>query len=307
MDGPIKNPLKDVDKDIASFQRLSIIEKIGLVSSLIMAIGLLIISGYSFIVDLGNITGLIIDMIFIFMSISSLYFVYNLYRRKIVFETLIDTAFQKGVYNRLEPLIENIAQSHVDTDIILDRMSNIDLKVENVLKERKIEIERKEVYDLEKEFQRPVMVGTSLMFIVKCIFMIIITMAIFMFLVNFNLGNLTPLVSLLIFVLWWVFITNEYGLWKDNSAWLFVFIPTTIIPVSVMVLGNIINYNVLMAVLYALVGIYVFVYYVWAVYTTTGVFPFTMARKLEPEPDKLSSVQQKGILKDFLSEIKSKR
>ncbi len=305
MDKKMENPLKDTEEEIVSFQRLSFFEKIGMVNSLILAIGLLLISIYSFIVDLRNLDRILIDFILIFMSMTSLYFIYNLYRKKIIVETLIDTAFQKGVYNRLESLIGNIAKSHIDADIILDRMSNIDLKVENILKEKGKEIEGEELHDLEKELQRPVMIGTSLIFIIKCMFMIIITMAIFMFLVNFNLGRLTPLVTLSIFILWWIFITNEYDLWKDNSAWLFVFIPVTVVPISVMILGNVVNYNVLMAFSYGGIGIYTLIYYIWAVYTKTGVFPFSKRRKIEPESDKLFSLQQKGIVSDVLSEIKN--
>ncbi len=309
----IENPLKDINEEIVSFQRLSFFEKIGMVSSLIITIGLLFISIYSFIIDLRNLNRIIIDIILIFISGTSLYFINNLYRKKIVIETLIDNAFQKGVYNRLEPLVENIAKSHIDAEVILDRMSNIDLKVENILKERSKEMEgiteeeREKETILGKELQIPVMIGTSLIFIVKCIFMIIVTMAIFMFLVNFNLGRLTPIVTLSIFILWWIFLTNEYNLWKDNSAWLFVFIPVTIVPVSVMILGNIVNYNVLMAALYGGIGIYTIIYYIWAVYTTTGVFPFTKTKRIEQGPEKLFSLQQKGMIKDLLSNIKVKK
>lgn len=307
MNKTMENPLKDTEEEIVSFQRLSFFEKIGMVNSMILAIGLLLISIYSIIVDLRNLDRILIDFILIFMSMTSLYFIYNLYRKKIIVETLIDTAFQKGVYNRLESLIGNIAKSHIDADVILDRMSNIDLKVENILKEKGKGIEGEEIHGIEKELQRPVMIGTSLIFIIKCMFMIIITMAIFMFLVNFNIGRMTPLVTLSIFILWWIFITNEYDLWKDNSAWLFVFIPVTIVPISVMILGNVVNYNVLMAILYGGIGLYILIYYIWAVYTKTGVFPFSKRQKIEPESDKLFSLQQKGIVSDVLSEIKNIR
>lgn len=313
-----ENPLsKIVDRDsesigayIVSFQRLSFFEKIGVISSLIMAVGILIISGFSFIIDFGklNIVNILIDIILIIGSLASLYFVSSIYKRKVVVETLIDTAFQEGVYNRLRPLIENIANSRIDADIILDRMSNIDLKIENILKGQSMKRDDTEVRDVEKyidtEMQRPVMIGTPLGFIFKSIFMIIITMAIFMFLVNFNLGRLTPFVTLSIFILWWIFITNEYSLWKNTSAWLIVFFPIMIVPVSVMILGNLVNYNILMAVLYASIGIYAFVYYLWAIYKTTGVLPFV--RRRIDDDEKFFSSQQKGMLKDMWIEIKKR-
>ena len=301
---------ESIGTDIVSFQRLSFFEKMGIISSLIMAIGILIVSGFSFIIDFGklNSVNILIDLILIIMSLTSLYFMFGIYRRKVIVESLIDTAFQEGVYNRLKPLIENIAHSKVDADIILDRMSNIDIKIENILKEQSLKRDESEVKDMEKlietEMQRPIMIGTPLGFIFKSIFMIIITMAIFMFLVNFNIGRLTPFVTLLIFMLWWVFITNEYSLWKNTSAWLLVFFPIAIIPVSVMILGNLVNYNILMAVLYMSIGIYVFVYYIWAVYKTTGALPFV--RRRIDDNEKFFSSQQKGMLRDMWTDIKKR-
>lgn len=305
---------ESIGADIVSFQRLSFFEKIGIVSSLIMAAGVLIVSGFSFIIDFGklNMVNILIDLILIIGSLTSLYFMFGIYRRKVIIETLIDTAFQEGVYNRLKPLIENIANSRIDADIILDRMSNMDIKIENILKGNILKRDESEVKYVEKyietEMHRPVMIGTPLGFIIKSIFMIIITMAIFMFLVNFNLGRLTPFVTLSIFILWWVFITNEYSLWKNTSAWLIVFFPIAIVPVSVMILGNLVNYNILMAVLYASISIYTFVYYLWTIYTTTGAIPFVKRRMddVTNGEEKFFLSQQKGMLRDMWTGIKKR-
>ncbi len=322
-----KNPLKEIDIDVdissMSFQRLSFFEKIGLVSSSIIAIGISMISTFSFFVDIAKleVVSIIFDLILITMGISSLHFIYGIYSKKIITENLIDTAFQEGIYNRLKPLVENIAQNHIDADIIIDRISGMDLKLQNILKEGSRSIEKdvgadktdREKY-IELELQKPVMIGTSIQFIVKSIFMVVITMAIFMFFVNFNIGNLTPFVSLSIYILWWIFITNEYNLWKETSVWYIVFLPIVIVPVSIMVLGNLLNYNILMAILYTSVGIYAFAYYIWAVYTTTGILPFTgiyKGRTLKDSDTKLFSLQQKGMLeliKDkLMKKIKFKR
>lgn len=316
-----KNPLKeididsDIDSDISamSFQRLSFFEKIGLISSSIFAIGIIVISIFSFFVDFSKleVTSIVFDIILLTMGLSSLYFIYGVYSKKVITEHLIDTAFQEGIYNRLRPLIDNIAQNHIDADIIIDRISDMDLKLQNILKEKSsatsiegdIDVDKTygEKY-IELELKKPVTIGTSIQFIIKSIFMVVMTMAIFMFFVNFNIGNLTPFVSLSIYILWWIFITNEYNLWKEMSAWYIVFLPIIIVPVSIMVLGNLLNYNVLMAILYSSVGIYAFAYYIWAVYTTTGILPFTGADKRQTLRDptlrdtSLFSLQQKGVL-----------
>jgi hypothetical protein len=118
-----------------------------------------------------------------------------------------------------------------------------------------------------------------------------------MFLLNFNLGGITPYAILLVFVLWWGFITNEYNLWRESSAWIMVFFPILVIPVAVMLLANLLNYNVLMATLYLSIGLYTFTYYVWAVYASTGSLPLIETKKQEPNESGFFALQHKGMLK----------
>lgn len=304
----IKNPLLDsADEDMTKMPiRLSFFEKIGLVSVSIIFIGIAILSGFSLIIDIFvklNFLSVLIDVFVLTMCIAAIYFVFNIIRKKIVTELLIDTAFQHGVYNRLQSLIGNIAQAQVGTDVVIDRIDNLDKKVENILKERREEKHEAPGKDFLQEY---ISLGTSVKFVIKTIFMIIVTMAIFMFLVNFNLGRITPYASLSIFVLWWLFITNEYYLWKYTGAWTFAILPIMTIPVVVIIMANLTNYNVLMAVLYLSLSFYIVIYYIWAIYVTTGSIPF-----IKPTPDEKSekmdgffALQQKGMLSEIFEEMK---
>lgn len=302
----MKNPLIDVNEDVSirPFRHFSFFEKIGLFSALVILLVILVISAFSFYVDLFikfRFLYVLIDLSVIIMCLGAMFFISNAFRRKIITDLLIDSAFQDGIYTRLQPLIEKIAQSHIDANIILDRISNMDLKIQNIQKERYTR--DTESADLMKE---PITVGTSIKFAIKTIFLIILTMAIFMFLVNFNLGSITPYSVLLIFIIWWGFITNEYNLWKESSSWTMVFFPILIIPVMVMLLNNLLNYNVMMAILYLSVGSYAFVYYLWAIYATTGSLPFMPSRKQEAEEDSFFAQQQKGIIKELLDATSSR-
>lgn len=305
----IKNPLLDsADEDMSRMPiQLSFLEKMGLVSVSIIFVGIAILSVFSLIIDIFvklNFFSILIDVFVLIMCVAAIYFVFNIIRKKIVTEALMDTAFQHGVYNRLQTLVGNIAQTQVGTDVVIDRIDHLDKKVENILKER-----RYEKYDgsVGKEFlQEHISLGTSVKFVIKSIFMLIVTMAIFMFLVNFNLGNVTPYASLSIFVLWWLFITNEYSLWNYTGAWSFAVLPILIIPVTIIILANLMNYNVLMALLYLSLAIYIVVYYIWAIYVTTGSIPF-----LKPRPDEKSekidgffALQQKGMISEIFEEVK---
>ena len=292
----IKNPLLDVNEDVSirPFEHYSFFDKIGVASALILSMAILLMSIISFYIDFvkSNYLYTLIDLIIFVFSLGAVYFVLNAFKKRVITDILIDTAFQEGVYSRLAPLVENIAESHVDTNIILDRMSNIDKKVENILKEQYArDIKPGEI------LQEPIAVATSIKFAIKSIFLIVVTMAAFMFLLNFNLAGITPYAILLVFVVWWGFITNEYNLWKESSAWAMVFFPILVIPVAVMLLANLLNYNVLMATLYLSVGLYTITYYVWAVYASTGSLPLIETKKQEPVESGFFALQHKGMLK----------
>lgn len=314
----IKNPLVDLDEDISKIPiEFSYFEKVGLISLCIISIGILAFACLSLFIDIfikTDFLSVFVDMTIIILCVAGIYFVINTFKRKMVTEMLIDTAFQEGVYNRMESLIENIATAQIGTDIVLDRISKIDLKVENILKEKKqgpVEYEYRKCFgDLMEE---SISLGTTFKFVIKAIFLIVITMAVFMFLVNFNLGRITPYATLSIFIIWWIFITNEYSLWEDMSAWTMVFMPILVVPITVMILSNLLNYNVLIAILYSLLGLYSFLYYIWAVYVATGSIPFVTTKinrfeesESESESEKRGEFfasQQKGIFQEVIEVV----
>ncbi len=308
----IKNPLLDlVDEDISRMSiPLSFFEKVGLASALIMSTIIFILSGFSLFIDIFvrlNFLSILIDISVMMFCLAIVYFIFNILRKKIVTEALVDTAFQYGVYTRLQSLVENIAHAQVGTDVMIDRISGLDMKVENILKERKYDGDyrgggnRNRIGIMEES----VALGTSVKFVIKVMLMIVVTMATFMFLLNFSVSILTPYASLLIFVLWWLFITNEYMLWKETNAWIMVLFPIIVVPVTVMILTNILNYNVMLALLYVSIGLYSLLYYTWAVYATTGCIPFITPKLDESgERSEFFGAQHKGMFREIFDEIK---
>jgi hypothetical protein len=300
----MKNPLSDIPEDISSapIQQLSFFEKLGLICALLISILILSISGFSFYIDLfiqTNYTSSLIDLLIIFICLGAVYFIFNIFKRKIIIDVLIDTAFQEGVYARLHPLIEKIAQSQIDTNIILDRLDNMDRKVQSVLKQGYTRDVKSPGF-----MDEPIAIGTSIKFAIKSIFLVIITMAAFMFLINFQLSGLHYYV-LLIFIMWWGFITNEYNFWKDSMAWAIIFLPVLALPITVLLLTNLINYNVLLATIYVSLALFTFGYYLWAIYATTGSLPFIGIKKREPMTSEFFAMQKKGMTKEMLSPVLS--
>ncbi|HEY9247247.1 MAG TPA: hypothetical protein VIO11_10410 [Candidatus Methanoperedens sp.] len=307
----MKNPLINVKEDISRRpdQNLPFFEKMGLISVLIISVAILIFSGLSFIIDLfvkfDYLYGFV-DLAFIIISLSSVFFVYKAFSRRVITDALVDTAFQEGIYSRLEPMIENIAQAYAGTNIVLDRLSNLDLKVENILKER---YER----DIRSSdfMNEPVAFGTSIKFALKAVVLTTLSMAFFIFLSQFGIsGSMTPYAILLIFIMWWGFITNEYNLWKETSAWTAVFFVILVIPATVIALGFGNLNNVILALTYVFLGLYTLVYYFWAIFVTTGSLPFIVTEKKKSTGGGFFASQEKSMLGElyetFISRLERK-
>jgi hypothetical protein len=103
--------------------------------------------------------------------------------------------------------------------------------------------------------------------------------------------------------MWWGFITNEYNLWRDSMAWAIIFLPILALPITVLLLTNIINYNVLLATIYVSLALFTFIYYLWAIYTTTGSLPFIGIKDRVPMTSEFFAVQKKGMLHEMLDPL----
>lgn len=307
----IRNPLSDIEEDISTMPiSMTFFEKIGLVSVILIFISIIMFAMFSLVIDIieVNFFSILFDATIILIFIAAVYFLVNLLRKKIVTDMLIDTAFQYGVYSRLRPVFDNIAEHQVGIDVLAERMIKLDMKMDTILKEGDVS-RSGGVGGTEggvNIWEEPITMGTSVKFMIKIIFNIILTMAMFMFMVSFNLGGITPYAVLSIFVIWWLFFTNEYDLWRNNDAWLFVFLPVIAVPMIILIIANFINYNVMLAMLYVATGIYSFIYYTWSIYTVTGSVPFIRSKHEETEERAFFSARQKGFLEEFVEEVENK-
>jgi len=88
-------------------------------------------------------------------------------------------------------------------------------------------------------------------------------------------------------------------------AWGMVFFPVLVVPVLVMLLTNLLNYNILLAMIYLFVGLYTFTYYLWALYAATGSLPIIGLKKREPMTSEFFALQKKGMLHEMLDPLLS--
>ncbi|MHC1635964.1 MAG: hypothetical protein ACXQTS_05020, partial [Candidatus Methanospirareceae archaeon] len=239
---------------------MSILEKIGLLLVLSFAIILSAFSLFSLIVDIFlkfDLYSILIDLLFFGIGISISYFSIHIYKKSTYYERLVNSAFDEGIYRRLEPLLRKVAEAHVKMEDIESRLDIIDRKVETVIEEQ-VKMERR-----SNEMEKAIAPGTSIGFIIKTIFLAIITMSGFLFMIYTFIG-IAHYTTLAFYILWWVFISAEFDLFHNSTAWVMVFIPILLVPVGFMTLDAIIGPNNTVAIFYALLTLYAFLYYSWA-------------------------------------------
>lgn len=251
---------------------MSIAEKIGLGITLIIAIFLIGYAIFSLLIDLLILNfdwlAIVIDLLSLAIGVALGYFSIRIYKKSVYYEGLVNSAFDEGIYARLEPVLRKVAETHVEMGGLESRLNVIDRKVQTVIDEQ---VKSEPQLELEKAIAP----GTSMGFIIKTIFLAIITMSGFMFMIYTSIGY-AHFATLLFFILWWLLISYEFELVNNATAWVMAFVPILLIPVSFMVLGTQIDPNNLVALFYLCLALYVFLYFCWAVYETKGTLPFNL-------------------------------
>ncbi len=253
--------------------KISAMEKVGLAIALLIAILLIGFSLFSLLIDITlkfDLYGIVTDLIFLAIGISLGYFSIRIYKKSVYYEGLVSSAFDEGVYKRLEPVLRKVAEASVKMEDLDTRLNMIDRKVQMVIDEQ-VKTEKSPRSEVEKAIAP----GTSIGFAVKTVFLTIITMSGFLFMIYTSIGAV-HFATLAFYILWWLLITSEYELFDNTTAWVIIFVPILIVPVGFMILDAFMEINNVIALFYAFLALYAFLYYSWAVYETKGTLPFNL-------------------------------
>ncbi|MFZ2070556.1 MAG: hypothetical protein WAV32_02915 [Halobacteriota archaeon] len=254
---------------------MPVTEMVGLVFALLIAIVVIGISLFSFVVDLilkFDIYGIVVDLIFLGVGIFLGYFAIRMYRKASYYESLMDTAFDRGIYERLEPVLRKVAETHVEMETVENRLGKINHMVQTVIDEQ-VKMGIRPGIEVEKSISP----GTSVSFVTKVILLVILSMSGFIFMINTSF-SMAHLATLGFFVAWWLLISAEFEVLDKNEAWVVLFLPIILVPFSFMFLSiaGLSGPNNILGIFYACLALYVLLYYTWAVYETKGTLPFNL-------------------------------
>lgn len=262
-------------------QGISLLEKFSIVFLLCIAF-YLVCSCYSPVMDV--LSGkefrqqaFIIELTILIIGLCALWGGITLAKRTIVMEQLIDMGFENGVYNRLEPILQEIAASQVVFTKMDERLNNMNINVDRLGK-RSVELK---IPGSESAFG--IDIAAEISRFLRLIILINITLAMFIYLLNFT-RSYTPFIMTMLFVVWWLEITYEYSLWEQSSAYWWGFFPILTIPITT-ILGDIMyGSGILIGSMGILLVVYASAYYTWGKYIIEGILPFDLNKPISKIP-----------------------
>lgn len=244
-------------------------ERFALGMSMLLALGIALYSAYSMVIDVFvefSAPGLVLDLVFLLLASYLMRGSYGAYR-KVTLEAALDREFREAVLTRFEPVLREIAEHQVDVEALQKRLDALDARLNRASAAH----------------------GGMPRFFLRALFLSLITLGSILF-INLNISYTGAYLILFLFLLWWWAITDEFGLFDDINAYIFVVSPLVVVPVASIVLMAFLNVFYMLMALYFGLLMYIVVYYSLASYISTGRLPFRI-------PSELSMGKKRGFLR----------
>lgn len=260
-------------------KRISLLQKLNIACALCASLFLIYISIFPlirvFTYEFSKLA-LIKNSIILFIGVGAGLGAFSLVKQALLFESMVDTAFEEGVYRRLKPLLKQIAGVQVRLEEATRRMNTIDISIDDLKERVDASGSRRTVGGKASPRLRGVMYPSDpILFLIKIVVLINITFAAFVFMVQYPRG-FVPYVVTAMFFIWWVGITTEYNLWHNVGVWVWGSVPILIIPTITILMDILLPSELMFGSLYIVLGIYAYVYYAWSIYMLKGKLPPTL-------------------------------
>jgi len=216
------------------------------------------------------------NLFYFTLGLGTLSGVFYLLRKENYLRQMADEAFDKEILHRLEPVLRDVA----DVQVGLSSMQN------------QIEMMNTNLEMLSKKGSTATPVASSqLGYYIKYIVLINITLAVFIFMLQYPFGYI-PYAVTVIYIMWWAVITAEYRLWKIETVWTWAFIPIIILPVYTIVMNAYLPDYQLFGSLFIGLCIYIFSFYSWCTYMVKGILPFDLQDAINATQEKIKDAKE---------------
>lgn len=265
----------------------------------LLVLGLMIATGLYFIITSAlKIAAMVFgtmntfDMLLNIISAAAGYgLIFGAYRfvtRSTFLKAIADRIFVEALYDRIEPLLRDIAETKAGYDILSERIDNLNYNVNDVRKS--IELGKTNPSNNLVPIQYAI---KNITYQYQYTMLVTITLAMYMFMVYYPQWYV-PYMSPLTFVLWWALITSQHDLWEQPKAWYWVAFPILFIPMYTILFTALYSANAMFGTMYLGLGSYALSYYIWCEYTTRGILPFGIGDRIHNIKEMLKKAEVKA-------------
>ncbi|PWB56928.1 MAG: hypothetical protein C3F06_00095 [Candidatus Methanoperedenaceae archaeon] len=252
----------------------------------ILAIGLMIATGLYFIITSAlkisdllffnmNSFDLLLNIMGAAAGFGLIYGAYRFVTKSNYLKSIVDDLFIEALYDRLDPLLSEIAQISGSYDELSERVEDLNYNVNDI---------RKTIEGGKRQPENDLIplqyVFRNITHQFNYIMMTTVTLTIYLFMFN-NPSALLPYLSPIVFVLWWGLITTHSNLWEETRAWYWIAIPILIVPMFSVIFAALSTTNTMLLLMYFGLAVYILLYYVWCERTTRGIIPFGIGERIQ--------------------------
>jgi hypothetical protein len=235
---------------VSPFERLSV----GIL--ILIGLGLFFVSLMSLYNDFYNnrpLVYLAFDVIILGLSVIIIGGALRIYKRILILSAMTDYAFNNIVYERLKPILETIAVSSIKLDEMREEVKRLRTKIDTT----------------ERGIAPSLTLARSetsirlIAFYIKSMIVVLVFFGMYLFFVNYDIRYEAYLYTLM-YVLWWVFITNEFRIFTRLESWISLGIPILLVPTGAIIIRTLFGLVTLNAILLGSTLVYGYLYYRYA-------------------------------------------
>ncbi len=189
-----------------------------------------------------------IDVLFLIFSSILIGGSLNLRKRLVGYEVSANAAFNEIIYSKLRPVLEEVAVAIVEINRLSKRMESVENKIsviEDLATTQKLTPEQK------------------INFYFKSIVVMVFYIGIFIFITQYVLPY-DHILSSLLFIVWWGFITTEFRLFDRSEALIMLIAPPLVVPSLYLILRTLAGIAITQGVIFVASAVYAYYYYMLA-------------------------------------------
>ena len=251
----------------------------------ILAIGLMIAAGLYFMITSGlriaellsgnmNELDLFISIITAAVGYGFIFAAYRFIKRAAFLKAIADSIFVEAIYDRLEPLLSDIAETKAGYDILSERIDNLNYNMNDIKKS--INLGKS---DTSGELVPVQFAIRNIRFQFQYVMLTTITLAMYIFMF-YDTSGITRYLGPVTYIVWWAVITSQHDLWEEIQAWYWVALPLLVLPMYSILFSTLFSNQYMLLVMYFGLGSYIILFYFWCERKARGILPFGIGERL---------------------------